>query len=258
MDRELEILRTTRLAEWGPTLRDRGIHWAIFFEGESARGVARQMGLAVRTVLNISRMVHDRVARVQAAWRRMSLEELLDEEERLRGLAEAGLNRWHATGTATRRFESRSRVHEITGPTPSRNLKPVLAVERICSTLDGLTNYIDRRVAELLAPASPPKGARGTPVRTCRRKSLTGRVLRLPLSVRARPARRLADGILLLTQSPWTSKTWVRRVGIPPPDASRDSQLDGRTDGRSVEGLRCATIMPNRSVARQPDVDAPR
>src|SRR4051794_40971088 len=107
MQAELDILRATRLAEFGPTSRDRAICMVLLFDQEPAEEVAERYRLAVRTVENIARTTRDRIAREQAVWRRMSLVELVDEEERLQGLVGAALEGWNAPVTHSRITETR-------------------------------------------------------------------------------------------------------------------------------------------------------
>src|SRR5262245_46916267 len=77
-----QVLRATKLAAWGPSFRDREIFFAAE-SGEPPARIARREGLAVRTVQNIVRRVRDQLAREAALWWRLSVEQLLAEEERL-------------------------------------------------------------------------------------------------------------------------------------------------------------------------------
>jgi hypothetical protein len=257
MQAELEILRATKLAEFGPTLRDRQIFYAAEF-GEPVERISRRFGLSVRTVKNVVGIVRDRLARELAVWKRMTLDQLLEEDERLRRLAWAAQTGGESPVTSTVRTETArgGREHTTTRPGQFR-LRIFAAAERIGLVLDGLGLYIERREAEEDAGVRgdsrmAPQGAGCTgderqevavvapPRRVRRRKSLSGRRLRVPLFVRALPVRRSAcDGFIVLRPR-LTSKNWVRRIGIPPPAVQGDSSAVERGGARGIEGSESA------------------
>ena len=216
-------LRRMKLATFGPTERDRAIYRAVELYGEELEHIAQRHQLSVRTVKNIARTMRKRFAQQQYGWDRMSFAQLCDEEARLRGLERTLREALVASTsplTTVRTVESRGRVRKITTTkTRHGDLRFLDQHGRVQGELLAIEHALDARTpAEEAAEARRAYNhARTVPRRTRRRKSLTGRVLRLPKTVRARPARCSETGLAWLLRTLGLFESGVVRIGIPPP-----------------------------------------
>jgi hypothetical protein len=183
----------------GPRVRDEAIFQAVYLLKMPPAEVAEQFGLAARTVQNIARQTQRRLARTECRWGRMSPAELAEERERLLALHFDATEAFEATArpqvrhrmTCSRRGIGLTTITASAGEPRYRFLT---LAERAMTDLAALDHRVERALAAQQAarpaeqPAEQPAAA-GRPAyakRTRRRKSLSGRVLRLPRFVRAR------------------------------------------------------------------------
>jgi hypothetical protein len=172
-------------------------------------------------------------AREQGRLDRMSLLELLAEEERLEDLFGKANSAWHTSKkvkvderekTWTRNGKTES-VLTITKTPQTGNVRYLEIAQRLAGRLRIVGSQIEERVREMAAPL--PRREHTVPKRTRKRKRMGGRGLQLPHRVgtapRALPAmivwKRLCVAQLL--------KGGLRHAGIPPPVPSVEASRGG-------------------------------
>jgi hypothetical protein len=183
-----EMLRTPQEL-LGPLVRDEFIFHAICVERRPAEEVAAEFGLAPRTARNIARETQRRLARTACRWSELSPAELAAERERLLALREGALMAWEASRRPRvhRRISHgrfATRMTTVTCSAGAARWRFLILAERAMTDLTAIERLIARRET-----AEP-----GYAKRARRRKSLSGKVLRVPLFVRAR---RVSSAVLI-------------------------------------------------------------
>lgn len=237
---EIEI-RSAPVASFGPTARDREISACVYGEGIPEYSVCCWWGISPVTCRNIARRTMKWCAREQGRLDRMSLPELLAEQERLEDLFGKANSAWHASKKAkiaerektwTRKGKTES-VLTITRTPQTGNVRFLEIAMRLAGRLRIVATEIEVRRAGHVSNVPVARSSQAEPSaarpgkaglrheyvpRTRKRKRMGGRGLRLPRCVGTAPRPLSATAAWKRFCVAQRLNRGVRYAGIPPPD----------------------------------------